>query len=306
LIQVAILPSPALAHNSGYWFDPVSWDSPGDIDYKIDDSIPGPDGSAFEDRIQSSIGRWKNQSCIGSIAFVDAGNGNHAWGPSCDWEAATTDISIFYHDIAGTGTGGTEMACVIFHPQQGISFIHSDRIAFGVDPTWYTGTEDPPNGELSVSWVAAHELGHATGVFRGGNASEGNSGGHWVPEPSPMMSEWRRRIRLDHVSARYARGEVGNPPEHPRHRHVPRLLLSPPTPRPRPEHGQRQENGATCSEALKIARTSRGILGANGITLENPIMRHTTNLESVLTYEGTEEVHTLVIGEQLTGLKAFT
>jgi glutaryl-CoA dehydrogenase len=59
-------------------------------------------------------------------------------------------------------------------------------------------------------------------------------------------------------------------------------------------------------EALKIARTSRAILGANGITLEYPIMRHMTNLESVLTYEGTEEVHTLVIGEQLTGLKAFT
>jgi glutaryl-CoA dehydrogenase len=59
-------------------------------------------------------------------------------------------------------------------------------------------------------------------------------------------------------------------------------------------------------EALKIARNSRGILGANGITLEYPIMRHMTNLESVITYEGTEEVHTLVIGEQLTGLKAFT
>jgi len=58
-------------------------------------------------------------------------------------------------------------------------------------------------------------------------------------------------------------------------------------------------------EALKIARTSRGILGANGITLEYPIMRHMTNLESVITYEGTEEVHTLVIGETLTGLRAF-
>jgi glutaryl-CoA dehydrogenase len=59
-------------------------------------------------------------------------------------------------------------------------------------------------------------------------------------------------------------------------------------------------------EALNIARMSRGILGANGITLEYPIMRHMTNLESVITYEGTEEVHSLVIGEQLTGLKAFT
>jgi glutaryl-CoA dehydrogenase len=59
-------------------------------------------------------------------------------------------------------------------------------------------------------------------------------------------------------------------------------------------------------EALEIARTSRGILGANGITLEYPIMRHMTNLESVLTYEGTEEIHTLVIGHALTGLRAFS
>ncbi|HTG48111.1 MAG TPA: acyl-CoA dehydrogenase family protein [Actinomycetota bacterium] len=59
-------------------------------------------------------------------------------------------------------------------------------------------------------------------------------------------------------------------------------------------------------EAIAIARTCRGILGANGITLEYPIMRHMTNLESVLTYEGTEEVHTLVIGQTLTGLRAFT
>src|SRR3990172_958461 len=56
--------------------------------------------------------------------------------------------------------------------------------------------------------------------------------------------------------------------------------------------------------ALEIARTFRGIHGANGITLEYPIMRHMTNLESVITYEGTEEVHTLVIGEALTGLRA--
>jgi glutaryl-CoA dehydrogenase len=58
--------------------------------------------------------------------------------------------------------------------------------------------------------------------------------------------------------------------------------------------------------ALEIARTARGIHGANGITLEYPIMRHMTNLESVITYEGTEEIHTLVIGETLTGLRAFT
>jgi glutaryl-CoA dehydrogenase len=58
--------------------------------------------------------------------------------------------------------------------------------------------------------------------------------------------------------------------------------------------------------ALEIARTSRGIDGTNGITLEYPIMRHMTNLESVITYEGTEEIHTLVVGEALTGIRAYT
>ena len=59
-------------------------------------------------------------------------------------------------------------------------------------------------------------------------------------------------------------------------------------------------------EALQIARESRTILGANGITLEYPVLRHANNLESVLTYEGTSEVHSLVIGEALTGRRAFT
>ncbi|GAB3914805.1 glutaryl-CoA dehydrogenase [Microlunatus endophyticus] len=58
-------------------------------------------------------------------------------------------------------------------------------------------------------------------------------------------------------------------------------------------------------EALTIARTCRTILGANGITGEYPIMRHANNLESVLTYEGTSEVHQLVIGQALTGENAF-
>jgi glutaryl-CoA dehydrogenase len=59
-------------------------------------------------------------------------------------------------------------------------------------------------------------------------------------------------------------------------------------------------------EALTIARDARSILGANGITLEYPVIRHMNNLESVLTYEGTSEIHTLVLGEALTGLRAFT
>ncbi|HET9097503.1 MAG TPA: acyl-CoA dehydrogenase family protein [Candidatus Baltobacteraceae bacterium] len=59
-------------------------------------------------------------------------------------------------------------------------------------------------------------------------------------------------------------------------------------------------------EALKIAREARTILGANGVTLEYPIIRHMNNLESVLTYEGTSEVHTLILGQALTGENAFT
>lgn len=58
-------------------------------------------------------------------------------------------------------------------------------------------------------------------------------------------------------------------------------------------------------EAIEICRTARTILGANGISLEYPIMRHATNLESVLTYEGTVEMHQLVLGKALTGLDAF-
>ena len=58
-------------------------------------------------------------------------------------------------------------------------------------------------------------------------------------------------------------------------------------------------------EAMAIARESRTILGANGVTLEYPVLRHANNLESVLTYEGTEEIHTLVIGQAVTGIAAY-
>ncbi len=59
-------------------------------------------------------------------------------------------------------------------------------------------------------------------------------------------------------------------------------------------------------EALAIARQCRTILGANGISGEYPVMRHMANLESVLTYEGTSEIHTLVLGQALTGIPAFS
>jgi glutaryl-CoA dehydrogenase len=58
--------------------------------------------------------------------------------------------------------------------------------------------------------------------------------------------------------------------------------------------------------ALEIAREARGILGANGILDEYPVMRHAANLESVITYEGTHEMHTLIVGEDITGIAAFT
>jgi glutaryl-CoA dehydrogenase len=58
-------------------------------------------------------------------------------------------------------------------------------------------------------------------------------------------------------------------------------------------------------EAIKVAREARTVLGGNGITLEYPVLRHANNLESVLTYEGTEEIHTLVVGQAVTGIAAY-
>jgi glutaryl-CoA dehydrogenase len=58
--------------------------------------------------------------------------------------------------------------------------------------------------------------------------------------------------------------------------------------------------------ALEVARTARSILGGNGITLEYPVFRHMANLETVFTYEGTNEIHTLVMGQAITGLEAFS
>jgi glutaryl-CoA dehydrogenase len=58
--------------------------------------------------------------------------------------------------------------------------------------------------------------------------------------------------------------------------------------------------------ALEVAREARSVLGANGITLEYPVVRHMNNLESVYTYEGTHEIHTLILGQAITGLAAFS
>ncbi|HEY3881888.1 MAG TPA: acyl-CoA dehydrogenase family protein [Trebonia sp.] len=71
-----------------------------------------------------------------------------------------------------------------------------------------------------------------------------------------------------------------------------------------PEHVSIAKLNST-REALEICRSARTILGGNGISYEFPIMRHMANLESVLTYEGTPEMHTLVVGQALTGHSAF-
>jgi glutaryl-CoA dehydrogenase len=72
----------------------------------------------------------------------------------------------------------------------------------------------------------------------------------------------------------------------------------------RPEHISMGKL-ANVNAALEVARTARQVLGANGITLEYPVIRHMTNLESVVTYEGTADIHALTIGAALTGIQAF-
>src|SRR6478672_5747582 len=72
----------------------------------------------------------------------------------------------------------------------------------------------------------------------------------------------------------------------------------------RPEHVSMGKL-ANVNAALEVARTARQVLGANGITLEYPVIRHMNNLESVVTYEGTADIHALVVGGALTGIQAF-
>jgi glutaryl-CoA dehydrogenase len=71
-----------------------------------------------------------------------------------------------------------------------------------------------------------------------------------------------------------------------------------------PEHVSMAKLG-NVNAALEVARTARQVLGANGITLEYPVIRHMNNLESVVTYEGTADIHALVVGGALTGIQAF-
>ncbi len=71
------------------------------------------------------------------------------------------------------------------------------------------------------------------------------------------------------------------------------------------EHISLMPSATTCGWLSECARISRDILGANGITDDYPIMRHMMNLESVITYEGTHDIHTLILGQHITGIPAY-
>ena len=191
VLLMVSLAFPATAHDSVYWFNPLRWDNL-DVDYKIDDSIPGIGGSNLEDRIHDAVVRWNSQCCIGTFAFDDVGNGDHDWVDPCAWSTDPTDVWVFHHGGIGGAIAETSR-CEVLNQQQQITTIRSVRLTFGaIDPfVWYTGQAEEPNfgDEYSVEEAALHELGHVTGTFRGGNADEGNSGGHW-PYPSGVCAQF--------------------------------------------------------------------------------------------------------------------
>ena len=130
----------------------------------------------------------------------------------------------------------------------------------------------------------------------------------------PRLPGDRDRLRRHPRGVRPAAGRVPADPGEARRHGAGAAEGLPAGAAPRPAEGRRDWSPRQVSlgklnnvrEALAIARECRTILGANGITLEYPVMRHANNLESVLTYEGTSEVHQLVIGQALTGLSAFS
>ena len=75
--------------------------------------------------------------------------------------------------------------------------------------------------------------------------------------------------------------------------------------RNRPEQAQPLEHMSGQHHVLRLARLARDILGANGVSDEYPVMRHMCNLESVITYEGTHNIQTLLVGENITGIPAY-
>lgn len=180
-LWIVLLTAPlAQAHDPFVWFEPLGWDDHTDIDYRIDDSIPGDPGSNFEDRIHDGVAEWNAVTGVGGFTYVDAGNGNESWGDPCNWKNDAVDVWVFFHDIASSGLTSW---CPVYHRQRDYTDIHAARAAFdsalASNLAWYRGTGDVPSGEVSVWEVSAHEFGHVTGVYLGGN-----NDAHWPAPPS--------------------------------------------------------------------------------------------------------------------------
>jgi len=175
---LALVPAVS-AHDPGTWFDLIGWDNHHDIDYKIDDSIPGSNGSNFEDRIHDGADHWNAVTGVDGFTFDDNGNDSTGWVDACNWEdLGPVDIRVFYRDLTN-GIPGQTQRCERYDFGLDVYYITAARVAFNSDETWYKGTGNVPANEVSVEEVALHEFGHATGTFRGGAY-----GGHWPPEPS--------------------------------------------------------------------------------------------------------------------------
>jgi hypothetical protein len=186
IFLVVLAPPPAaLAHDPFVWFDPIGWDNHQDINYKIDDSIPGDDGSNFEMRIHDATAEWNVITGAGGFHYDDIGNGNHSWQPPCNWQNDTTDLWFFSHDIGFPGAVTNN--CEIYHPQQQYTDVQASRVAFdnGGHINWYVGTGNVPANQAWVQEAALHEEGHVTGVYRGAT----NAASHWPAAPSNMCAE---------------------------------------------------------------------------------------------------------------------
>ena len=181
---VLVAASPAHSHMWQDWFDSIGWDDKTDIDYRIDDSIPGANGSNFEMRIHDGAAAWNAITGTGGFTYVDSGNGNISFQLPCNWEDdAAVDVWVFFEAISDPAL---TTRCEVFHQQQQFTDVQAARVTFDSTPsdfTWYKGTGNVPAGEGSVRDASTHELGHASGVYRGGTTM-GSSGGHWPGQPS--------------------------------------------------------------------------------------------------------------------------
>jgi hypothetical protein len=185
---VLMVPGSATAHDATDWFNPIRWDNHHDVNYKIDDSIPGGGGSQFEDRIHDAVSDWNAITGVDSFHFDDVGNANNNNSNPCDWEDNAVDVWVYFHDI--TPPAQTTW-CFVYHSGADFTDLQSAKVQFDSNlpsgQAWYKGTGSTPSGEIWVKEAALHEFGHVTGTYVGGS-SNGNSGGHWIAPPSAQCA----------------------------------------------------------------------------------------------------------------------